>query len=196
MNIFRTAATRCVRGSRPAPSYKWDRWNVYANYTYVDATFLQRVDLVVAVQSLCRRQRQYLCRSRRSPDRRFRTFASSSAPSIRSPIHGSSAPTSTSIGSQYLVGDESNQNPKIPAYWVVNLHSSYQISKNVELFGLVQEPVQPALLRVRHVLRHHLISLFEPDRPAHLRAGHAVRRLCRSAGDVLAHDPETACPRT
>ena len=41
-------------------------------------------------------------------------------------------------GSQYLVGDESNQNAKMPAYWVVNLRSSYKVSKNVELFGLVQ----------------------------------------------------------
>ena len=42
------------------------------------------------------------------------------------------------IGSQWLVGDEANQNPKVPAYWTVNLHSSYQLTKNVELFGLVR----------------------------------------------------------
>jgi iron complex outermembrane receptor protein len=42
------------------------------------------------------------------------------------------------IGSQYLVGDASNQNQKIPAYWVVNLHSSYKVSEHIELFGLVQ----------------------------------------------------------
>ena len=30
------------------------------------------------------------------------------------------------------------QNPKLPAYWVVNLHSSYKISDNVEVFGLVR----------------------------------------------------------
>ena len=41
------------------------------------------------------------------------------------------------VGSQYLIGDQSNQNPKVPAYWVVNLHSS-KINKNVEVFGLVQ----------------------------------------------------------
>jgi hypothetical protein len=42
------------------------------------------------------------------------------------------------VGSQWLVGDESNQNPKVPAYWVVNLHSSYKITDNVEVFGLVR----------------------------------------------------------
>ena len=67
-----------------------------------------------------------------------RTSALRPAPNIRSPIHGKSARTSTSIGSQYLVGDASNQNPKIPAYWVVNLHSSYKVSEHIELFGLVQ----------------------------------------------------------
>ncbi|HZD90749.1 MAG TPA: TonB-dependent receptor [Pseudolabrys sp.] len=42
------------------------------------------------------------------------------------------------IGSQYFIGDQSNQNPKVPAYWVVNLHSAYKIDKHVEVFGLVQ----------------------------------------------------------
>jgi iron complex outermembrane recepter protein len=42
------------------------------------------------------------------------------------------------IGSQYLVGDESNLNPKVPAYWTVNLHTSYKVTKNIEVYGLVQ----------------------------------------------------------
>jgi iron complex outermembrane receptor protein len=41
------------------------------------------------------------------------------------------------VGSQYLIGDQANQNPKVPAYWVVNLHGSYQVNKTVELFGLI-----------------------------------------------------------
>jgi opacity protein-like surface antigen len=42
------------------------------------------------------------------------------------------------VGSQWLVGDESNQNAKVAPYWVVNLHSSYKITDNVEVFGLVR----------------------------------------------------------
>jgi iron complex outermembrane receptor protein len=42
------------------------------------------------------------------------------------------------IGRQYLIGDQSNQNPQVPAYWVVNLHSSYKVNKHIELFGTVQ----------------------------------------------------------
>jgi iron complex outermembrane recepter protein len=36
---------------------------------------------------------------------------------------------------QYLFGDESNQNPQTPPYFVLNLNSSYQITKNVQLFA-------------------------------------------------------------
>jgi iron complex outermembrane receptor protein len=41
------------------------------------------------------------------------------------------------VGSQYYVGDNSNQNPQLPLYWVANLHASYQITNNVQVFGLV-----------------------------------------------------------
>ena len=42
------------------------------------------------------------------------------------------------VGSQYLLRDDTNVYPKVPAYWVVNLHTSYEVTKNVELFGMVQ----------------------------------------------------------
>lgn len=41
------------------------------------------------------------------------------------------------VGSQYYIHDESNQNPKIPSYWVANAHASYQVSDNIQIFGLV-----------------------------------------------------------
>ena len=41
------------------------------------------------------------------------------------------------IGSQYYIGDDLNQNPQLPAYWVANLHGSYQVANNVQIFGVV-----------------------------------------------------------
>jgi iron complex outermembrane receptor protein len=41
------------------------------------------------------------------------------------------------VGSQYFVGDDANQNEKLPSYWVTNLHTSYDLSKNVRIFGLI-----------------------------------------------------------
>jgi iron complex outermembrane recepter protein len=41
------------------------------------------------------------------------------------------------VGSSYFVGDDANQNPKLPGYWSVNLHASYQLTKEVQIFGLI-----------------------------------------------------------
>jgi iron complex outermembrane receptor protein len=41
------------------------------------------------------------------------------------------------VGSQYFIGDGSNLNPKLPAYWIANLHVSYQIDDNIQIFGLI-----------------------------------------------------------
>jgi iron complex outermembrane receptor protein len=41
-------------------------------------------------------------------------------------------------GSQYYFGDAANQNPLLPGYWVVDLHSSYRLTRRVELFALIQ----------------------------------------------------------
>ena len=39
------------------------------------------------------------------------------------------------VGSQYFAGDGSNQAPKLPSYAVFNLHASYQIDKNVQIYA-------------------------------------------------------------
>jgi iron complex outermembrane receptor protein len=41
------------------------------------------------------------------------------------------------VSSQFYFGDESNQNPQMPGYHVVNLHTSYRLAKNLELFGSI-----------------------------------------------------------
>ena len=41
------------------------------------------------------------------------------------------------VGSQYFAGDNANQNPKLPFYYAVNAHASYQITDTVQVFGLV-----------------------------------------------------------
>ncbi|GEP09032.1 TonB-dependent receptor [Methylobacterium gnaphalii] len=41
------------------------------------------------------------------------------------------------FSSAYFRGDESNINRKLPAYFVLGLNTSYQVNKNLQLFGLV-----------------------------------------------------------
>lgn len=40
------------------------------------------------------------------------------------------------VGSQYFVGDDANQNPKLPFYNVLNFHSSYQVTDHIQVFGI------------------------------------------------------------
>jgi outer membrane receptor protein involved in Fe transport len=46
----------------------------------------------------------------------------------------------TGVGAtgQYLFGDDANLQPKTPGYFVVNLNTSYQLTPNIQLFGLVE----------------------------------------------------------
>ncbi|WP_410708189.1 TonB-dependent receptor [Bradyrhizobium sp. BWA-3-5] len=41
------------------------------------------------------------------------------------------------VGSQYFVGDESNQAARLPGYAVFNAHASYQINKTYQIYGRV-----------------------------------------------------------
>ena len=41
------------------------------------------------------------------------------------------------VGNQVYFGDNANQNPRLPAYWAVNLHTSYQLSKELQAFALL-----------------------------------------------------------
>lgn len=40
-------------------------------------------------------------------------------------------------GAQYFIGDDANQNQKLPLYWFANLHASYQVNDQVQFFGLI-----------------------------------------------------------
>jgi iron complex outermembrane recepter protein len=134
---FQNAAKTRRQGIEAKVNYDLDRWHAYANYTFIDATYqtamvLQSPNNPVAdasgnIQVLPGNHIPGL------PSQRFKAGAEytiTDAWTLGADFNF--------IGSQYLIHDDSNQNPKVPAYWVVNLHTSYQLTKEVELFGLVQ----------------------------------------------------------
>jgi iron complex outermembrane receptor protein len=131
--FFQNAGDTLRKGIEANFTYKQDRWNVYANYTYVDATFLNNLLLPSTVNASGTQNVVPGDHLTGIPDFRFKLGAEYQ---ITKPwLFGADL---NIIGSQWLVGDESNQLPKVPAYWVVNLHSSYKISDSLEVFGLVR----------------------------------------------------------
>ena len=41
------------------------------------------------------------------------------------------------VSSQWYVGDDANQNVKLADYWVANLHGSYQFTKELQIYGVI-----------------------------------------------------------
>jgi hypothetical protein len=41
------------------------------------------------------------------------------------------------VSSQWFIGDGANQNPKLADYWVANLHGSYQLTKEWQIYGVI-----------------------------------------------------------
>ncbi|MGA8612920.1 MAG: TonB-dependent receptor [Xanthobacteraceae bacterium] len=134
---FQNAGNTLRQGIEANASYKWDRWNVYANFTSVDATFRNYLTLsspfnpfADANGNIAVAPGDHLAGI---PDYRFKAGAE-----YQITVPWKFGADLNVVGSEYLVGDESNQNPRVAAYWVMNLHSSYKVSGHVELFGLIK----------------------------------------------------------
>lgn len=135
--FFQNAAKTRRQGVEAAVAYKADRWSVYANYTFVDATFQSPLTLSSPANPFADANGNIFVfpgdHIPAVPQQRFKAGFDY----LITPEWRVGADVNV-IGTQYLIGDQSNQNQKVPGYWVVNLHTSYKISKNVEVFGLVQ----------------------------------------------------------
>ena len=96
----------------------------------------------------------------------------------------------TFVSSQYFVGDESNQAPKLTSYAVANVHASYQINKTFQIYGRIDN-----LFDNRYATYGTFFDIGEvpnftnggaPFTDAALgQPGAAARVLCGIAGDVL-----------
>jgi iron complex outermembrane receptor protein len=134
---FQNATKTRRQGIEAKVTYDLDRWHAYANYTFIDATYQTAMVLESPNNPAA------------GPDGTIMVRPGDHIPAV--PSHRFKAGAEYNIidawtlgadfnfiGSQYLIHDDSNQNPKVPAYWVVNLHTTYQVAKDVELFGLIQ----------------------------------------------------------
>jgi iron complex outermembrane recepter protein len=129
---FANVGTTLRQGVEAKVDFDWDRWTAYANYTFVDATYRSAfvannpatgnpVNVVPG---------NYIPGI---PAHRFKLgaeYAVTDAWKVGADLNY--------VGSQYLLRDDSNVSQKVPSYWVVNLNTSYHVTKNVELFGMVR----------------------------------------------------------
>jgi iron complex outermembrane recepter protein len=140
--FFQNAGQTLRQGIEAKLDYRYQRWNAYANYTYVDATYRSAI-------TLSSPNNPYALTDPNNDDVQFvNVKPGDHIPGI--PAHRFKAGVEYAatdawkigadlnmVGSQYLVHDDTNQSPKVPAYTVLNLHTSYQITPNIEVFGLI-----------------------------------------------------------
>ena len=133
---FTNAGDSLRQGVEASLRYKWEHLTFNANYAYVDATFLSNLTLPSPNNPLA------------DANGNISVHPGDKIPTI--PAHRLKASFDYDVtdewkvgadmvlaSSQYFFGDESNQNPQLPGYGVVNLRTSYEIEKGVTLYGLI-----------------------------------------------------------
>ena len=133
---FLNAGNSLRQGVEASARYKWEGLTFNANYAYVDATFLSNLTLPSPNNPFA------------DGDGNIIVHPGDKIPTI--PAHRLKASFDYDVtdqwkvgadavlaSSQYFFGDQSNQNPQLPGYGVVNLRTSYEIEKGVTLYGLI-----------------------------------------------------------
>jgi len=133
---FQNAGPTLREGIEAKVSYRLDHWTAYANYTYVNAIYQSAIIISSPNDPFANAAGNIFVAPGDHipgiPAQRFKAgleYAVTDAWKFGADVNVT--------GGQWLIHDDNNLNPKVPAYAVVNLHGSYQLTKYVELFGLV-----------------------------------------------------------
>jgi iron complex outermembrane receptor protein len=124
------------QGLEASIQYQADRWFAYANYSYLDATYRFAGALASPNNPAADEDGNIFVTSGDRipgiPQHHLQVgldYTLTPAWKIGADVVG--------VSEQYYVGDEANQNSRLPAYWVTNLRTSYQVSEHLQVFGLV-----------------------------------------------------------
>ena len=124
------------QGVEAGVNYQWKDWQASLNYAFIDATY--QFNGTFASPN----------HPRADANGNIQIVKGSHIPSIPAQQIKLSADyalsaqwklgaTISAVSSQYYNGDDSNQNAKLPAYWVAGLQTSYQLTKTAQIFGQV-----------------------------------------------------------
>lgn len=135
--FFQNVGDTRRQGIEAGIGYRDDKWQVGVNYSFIDATFQSAFTLSSPNNPFADANGNIQVAPGDQlpgvPQNRLKVNADYVV-TDKWKLGGNLIYTS----SQFFFGDESNQNPKLPGYWLVQLHSSYQVTNNVELFCIVQ----------------------------------------------------------
>jgi iron complex outermembrane receptor protein len=134
---FANVGTTLRQGAEVSVQWTGDRWTAYANYTYIDAVYLST----------------FLEPSPFNPlaDANGNIPITNGAPIAGIPRNTVKVGVDYSVTSnwrvgadmvaasgQVLVGNDNGALPQAPGYAVFGLHTSYQVGKQLQVYGLIQ----------------------------------------------------------
>jgi len=138
-SYFQNAGDTLREGIDASIDYRDDRWYLFASYNFTDARFQSAFDVNSPNNPLNPSPGDDFITTVRPGDR---------MPGI--PQHRFKAGFDywlthewkfggdvTLASDQIFFGDEANQNTPLPGYGVVNLHTSYDVTKNIQIYALV-----------------------------------------------------------
>jgi iron complex outermembrane receptor protein len=124
------------QGAEVGGAWHWGQLTAYANYSYVDATYRFNGTLSSANNPHANGAGNIRVHSGDMipgiPNHQFKIGADYQVTPAWS-VGGDAE----YVGGQNLVGDDSNQNPRLTPYFLANIRGAYQIDDNVQIFGRI-----------------------------------------------------------
>jgi iron complex outermembrane recepter protein len=132
--FFQNVGATRRQGIETSLTYRDDKWSIYGNYSLIDATFQSSLTLPSPSNPFADANGNILVspgnRLPGIPEHQLKIGAD-----YRVTPRWTIGAVAAYFSDQFLRGDASNQNSTLRGYTVVNLHSSYSITKNFEVFA-------------------------------------------------------------
>jgi iron complex outermembrane receptor protein len=135
--FFANVGTTLRQGAELSAQWTGDRWSAYANYTYIDAIYLTTFEepspnnpLADANGNIPITNGTQIAGIPKNTVKVGVDYAVTDKWKIGADMVAAS--------SQVITGNENNAVPQVPGYAVFGLHTSYQVGKQVQVFGYVQ----------------------------------------------------------
>jgi iron complex outermembrane receptor protein len=135
--FFANVGTTLRQGAELSAQWTGDRWSAYANYTYIDAIYLTTFEEPSPNNPLQDANGNI-------PITNGTLIAGIPKNTVKVGVDYAVTPNwkvgadMVAASSQVLTGNENNAVPQAPGYAVFGVHTSYQVAKQVQVLGYVQ----------------------------------------------------------
>jgi iron complex outermembrane receptor protein len=135
--FFANVGTTLRQGAELSAQWTGDRWSAYANYTYIDAIYLTTFEEPSPNNPLQDANGNILITN-------GTLIAGIPKNTVKVGVDYAVTPNwkvgadMVAASGQVLTGNENNAVPQAPGYAVFGVHTSYQVAKQVQVFGYVQ----------------------------------------------------------